>query len=57
MERLYLVKGRFDGVQVNEEVGAYSKRQAKLKAGFNAGFGGQDIAKFIKSSKIRVSLI
>jgi len=50
----YLVTGRFEGKKVKEKVEAASKEQAKLKAGFNSGFGGNMLTPFIKSRKVKV---
>lgn len=50
----YAVKGRYKGERINEIVSAYSKKQAKLQAGFNAGIGGYELQTFMKSRKIKV---
>lgn len=53
----FRVTGNFEGRRINETVNASSKKQAKLKAGFSAGFGGSSIRKFMKSRKVKVEMI
>ena len=52
----YSVIGKYEGKKINEVVSANSKKQAKLRAGFNAGFGGYAMRGFVRSSKVRVRL-
>jgi len=54
MAKEFEVKGNFEGRQIDEVVMANSKKQAKLKAGFNNGFGGNLMNSFMKSRKIKV---
>lgn len=55
MKKEYQVIGEYKGKQINEIVKASSKKQAKLKAGFNNGFGGYKMKDFINSDSIRVN--
>jgi hypothetical protein len=58
MEKKYKVSGNYNGIEVDEIVNAYSKKQAKLKAGFIKGFGGRDKMKsFMNSKKIKVRMV
>jgi hypothetical protein len=52
--RRYIVIGTHNGERVREEVEASNPRQAKLRGGFMAGFGGYELSSFMKSSKIKV---
>ena len=40
----------FNNVKIKVE--AYSKKQAKLKAGFKSGLGGNDLREFIKNKEV-----
>lgn len=60
-EKTYKVSGKFKTSdesrlthRISETVQAFSKKQAKLKAGFQAGFGGQDVQDFVNSRNIKV---
>lgn len=58
MTKRYLVSGMHNGKEVDETIdGAFSKKQAKLKAGFKNGFGGNSMEDFMKSRSIRVEEI
>lgn len=54
MKHKYRVTGNHEGKEVNEEVEAYSKKQAKMKAGFSCGFGGGGMDKFMREKSIKV---
>ena len=54
MKRKYKVTGTHEGKEINEEVEAYSKSQAKMKAGFSSGFGGGRMKSFLKNKSINV---
>lgn len=54
MVKRYLVIGKYENRRIREEVMANSKKQAKLKAGFNNGFGGSEMLGFMKSRKVKV---
>lgn len=51
----YKVTGNFKGKRINEDVSASSVKQAKLKAGFNSGFGGYYMKDFINSKTVKAS--
>lgn len=50
----YKISGRYKEQEVEETVEAYSKQQAKMKAGFNLGLGGSTLKEFMKSNSIKV---
>lgn len=50
----YRVIGKFEGRKIREVVTASNKRHAKLRGGFSAGFGGNSLSSFMKSSSIKV---
>ena len=50
----YIVKGNHLGNKIKEKVEAVNSKQAKLKAGFQAGFGGSLLTGFMNNSKIKV---
>lgn len=52
-EKKYLVKGSYEGQELDEIVYAYSDKQAKFKAGITNGINGQRLSEFMCSSKIR----
>lgn len=52
-QKKYLVIGRFDGKTIKRIVYAYSSGQAKLKAGFEEGCGGQDLKRFVAKVRVR----
>jgi len=54
MKHKYKVIGNYKGQEINEKVEAYSKKQAKLKAGFSNGFGGSNMKNFLKEKSIKV---
>ena len=54
MTSKFKVIGKFEGRRISEEVMASSKKQAKLKAGFQAGFGGSSMGSFLKSRNVKV---
>lgn len=54
MENKYKVYGKYDGKKFKEKIEANSKKQAKIKAGFKLGFGGNDLGEFMKSRKVKV---
>ena len=54
MKHKYKVTGTHEDKEINEEVEAYSMAQAKMKAGFSAGFGGQRMKAFTKNKNISV---
>lgn len=56
MAKKYLVIGRYEDKNIKEIVSANSKKQAKLRAGFNNGFGGSSMRKFMKSRAVKVKL-
>ena len=53
----YKVTGRYEGKRIDETVNANSKKQAKLKAGFSTGFGGNRMKGFLKSRNIKVRMV
>ncbi len=54
MKNKYKVIGKYEEKEIDETVEAYSKDQAKMKAGFANGFGGSNMKKFIRSKSINV---
>jgi len=50
----YSVRGTYKGKRINDIVSANSKRQAKIKSGFNNGFGGSEMRGFMDSRKVKV---
>lgn len=56
MEKKYLVKGTFQGRNIEEIVFANSIKQAKLKGAFSSGYGGAKVGEFIRSKKIKATL-
>jgi len=57
-ENKYKVTGEFEGKKINVDVMAYSKKQAKMKAGFKCGIGGRErMSKLIKSRNIKVRMV
>ena len=54
MKHKYKVTGTHERKEIDEEVEAYSKRQAKMKAGFSNGFGGNRMKKFLREKSIKV---
>ncbi|MEK6878707.1 MAG: hypothetical protein AABY22_03820 [Nanoarchaeota archaeon] len=58
MEKMrYKVEGRFEDRRIDENVEAFSIKQAKLKGAFQSGMGGNNVRKFYKSKNIRVMRI
>lgn len=53
----YRVSGKWKGSSVNQEIDAYSARQAKLKAAFKMGLTGKDISEFVNSKSIKSTRI
>lgn len=53
MEKQYKVIGRYNGRKIDEVIYAYSPEQAKLKAGFQAGYGGSELKQVVKKLKVR----
>jgi hypothetical protein len=51
---IYQVIGNYNGKKINTVVDASSKKQAKLRAGFKNGFGGNEMGGFMKSTKVKV---
>lgn len=52
MAKKYKVEGTYNGKQISEVVEAHTKKQAKLKAGFDTGLGGALVR--CKSVKVRM---
>jgi hypothetical protein len=50
----FRVFGRYAGKRIDETLTAYSKKQAKLQAGFNNGFYGSVLSRFMKSRSVKV---
>lgn len=58
MAKKYIVTGTHNGKEINETIdNAFSKKQAKLKAGFKNGFGGNSMKRFLDSRSVRVEEI
>jgi len=53
----YKVTGKYEEKKIDKVVNANSKKQAKLKAGFMTGCGGNKMKGFLKSRNIKVRMV
>lgn len=54
MKHKFIVSGTHKGQEIDEEVEAYTQKQAKAKAGFSNGFGGSGMTPFMGDKSIKV---
>ena len=52
--RKFIVKGTYNDKEINEEVVAESKSQAKVRAGYSSGNGGSNMHNFMTKAKLKI---